>query len=102
MKHLPLSVPQGKLAAFCRKYHIRRLCLFGSVLRDDFRPDSDIDILVEFDPKHVPGFLRLVRMERELSTLFGGRKVDLRTAEDLSRYFRDEVLAEAETLYEET
>ncbi|RKY60543.1 MAG: nucleotidyltransferase, partial [Candidatus Latescibacterota bacterium] len=51
MKHLPLSVPQGKLAAFCRKYHIRRLCLFGSVLRDDFRPDSDIDILVEFDPK---------------------------------------------------
>ncbi len=80
---------------------MKRLALFGSVLRDDFRPDSDIDVLVEFDSGHVPGFFGIFDMEEELSGLFGGRKVDLRTLQDLSRYFRDEVLAHAEVQYAE-
>jgi len=87
------------IAAFCRRHHIRRLALFGSVLRDDFSPESDIDVLVEFEPGQVPGFFGLVDMECELSELLGGRKVDLRTPQDLSRYFRDEVLAGAEVQY---
>jgi predicted nucleotidyltransferase len=94
-----INLPQDRVAEFCRRYHIRRLSLFGSVLREDFRPDSDVDMLVEFEPGHEPGFFGLARMERELSELLGGRKVDLRTPEDLSRYFRDEVLAEAEVRY---
>ena len=94
-----ISVDQQKLAEFCRQRHIRRLAFFGSVLRADFGPHSDIDILVEFEPTHVPGVFGIARMERELSTLFGGRKVDLRTAEDLSRYFREDVLKEAEVQY---
>lgn len=80
--------------------HVRRLALFGSVLRDDFRPDSDVDVLVEFEPGHVPGLLRLAGMEHELSELFGGRRVDLRTPADLSRYFRDEVLSTARIQYD--
>ena len=91
-----INLPQDRIAEFCRRYYIRRLSLFGSVLREDFRPDSDVDVLVEFEPGYEPGFFGLARMERELSELFGGRKVDLRTPEDLSRYFRDEVLAEAD------
>ena len=87
------------IAAFCRRHHIRRLSFFGSVLRDDFRADSDVDVLVEFEPGKGPGFLRLARMERELSDLLGNRQVDLRTPEDLSRYFRDAVVASAEQLY---
>ena len=75
------------------------MAFFGSVLRADFGPESDIDVLVEFEPAHVPGLFGIARMERELSTLFGGRKVDLRTAEDLSRYFREDVLKEAEVQY---
>lgn len=94
-----ISVNQEKIADFCRKHHIRKLALFGSVLRDDFRPDSDIDVLVEFEPAHVPGFLRLAAMERELSGLLGGRQVDMRTPQDLSRYFRDEVIATAKVQY---
>jgi predicted nucleotidyltransferase len=94
-----IKLPQDRVAEFCRRYHIRRLSLFGSVLREDFRPDSDVDMLVEFEPGHEPGFFGLARMERELSELLGGRKVDLRTPEDLSRYFRDEVLTEAEVRY---
>jgi hypothetical protein len=90
-----------KIAAFCRAHHVRRLALFGSALRADFGPESDVDVLVEFEPGHVPGFLRLARMERELSEAFGGREVDIRTAEDLSRYFRDDVLATAEVQYAE-
>ena len=97
---LPLTFSKEKLELLCRQYHIRRLVLFGSILRDDFRPGSDIDILVQFDPEHTPGFFQLARIERELWALLGGYKVDLRTAEDLSRYFRDEVLATAEPLYE--
>lgn len=94
-----VSFDQQQLAEFCRQRHIRRLAFFGSVLRADFSPHSDIDVLVEFEPAHVPGLFGMARMERELSTLFGGRKVDLRTPEDLSRYFRDDVLKEAEVQY---
>ena len=82
---------------FCRRHHIRRLALFGSVLRDDFGPESDVDVLVEFEPGHVPG-LAFFAMQDELSAMLG-RKVDLNTPGFLSRYFRDEVLAEAETQY---
>ena len=88
-----------KVADFCRRNHIRKLSLFGSVLRDDFGPESDVDVLVEFEAGHVPGFFRLFDMEEELSSLLGGRKVDLRTPEDLSRYFRDEVLAQSRVQY---
>lgn len=91
---------QAKIAEFCRKNHVRRLALFGSVLRDDFRPDSDVDVLVEFEAGHVPGLLRLAGMEHELSELFAGRRVDLRTPADLSRYFRDEVLSTARIQYD--
>lgn len=93
-----LTVDRGKLADFCRKHHIRKLAFFGSVLRDDFGPSSDIDVLVEFEPGHPVGLIRFARIERELSELLG-RKVDLNTAGFLSRYFRDEVLKEAEIQY---
>ena len=94
-----LTVPKRKLAAFCRANGIRRLSVFGSALRDDFGPDSDIDLLVEFDPERIPGLIRLAGMELELSELFDGRKVDLRTPQDLSRYFRLQVMSEAEVQY---
>jgi len=87
------------LAEFCRQWHIRRLSLFGSALRADFGPDSDIDLLVEFEPDHTPSLFEVARMERELSGKLGGRKVDLRTAEDLSRYFRKQVQREAKVQY---
>lgn len=88
------------LAAFCERHHIRRLAVFGSALTDRLRPDSDIDLLVEFEsPERTPGFFTLAGIEFELSDLFGGRRVDLRTKEDLSPYFRDRVVAEAEVLY---
>ena len=88
----------GRIADFCRRNSIKSLSLFGSALRDDFRPDSDVDMLVEFQPGREPGLLRLAAMERELSEMIG-RKVDLRTPEDLSRYFREEVISTAEALY---
>ncbi|MCC6629989.1 MAG: nucleotidyltransferase family protein [Chloroflexi bacterium] len=94
-----LAVDRQQIADFCRQHHINRLALFGSVLRADFGPDSDVDVLVEFEPGHVPGLFGMACLERELSPLFGGRRVDLRTAGDLSRYFRDEVLREAAPLY---
>ena len=94
-----IESPSERIAAFCRERHIRRLAVFGSALRTDFRPDSDIDILVEFEPDHVPGLFGIARIEREMSALLGGRKVDLRTPEDLSRYFRHTVLQEAEVQY---
>lgn len=96
-----ISFSRESIAAFCRKHGIRRLAIFGSALRDDFRPDSDVDVLVEFDPAHTPTLLGIARLERELSRLFGGRKVDLRTPEDLSRYFRQKVIEEAEVQYAE-
>ncbi len=92
-----IHVDADVLAAFCRRHHIRRLAFFGSVLRDDFTPSSYVDVLVEFELGHVPG-LALFSMEAELSTLLG-RKVELSTPGFLSRYFRDQVLAEAENQY---
>ena len=94
-----ITVDRSRLAEFCRRHHIRRLALFGSALREDFGEESDVDMLVEFEPGHMPGLLGMARLERELSQILGGRKVDLRTPEDLSRYFRDEVLREAEVQY---
>lgn len=92
-----IDIPEEELADFCRRNHIRRLALFGSILHGDFRPDSDVDVLVEFEPGHVPG-LKFFELEQELSDLLG-RKVDLNTPQCLSRYFRDEVVAEAEVVY---
>ena len=94
-----IDVPRHQLAEFCRRHQIQTLSLFGSVLREDFRPDSDVDVLVEFEDGHTPGLLGIARIERQLSDILGGRKVDLRTPEDLSRYFRKEVLAKAEVQY---
>ena len=91
------TVPKDKIADFCRRNHIRQLSLFGSVLRDDFGPESDIDVLVEFAPGHYPG-LAFFGMENELSEIFG-RKVELHTPNFISRYFRDRVLEEAVMQY---
>ncbi len=96
---LKIKVDEHEVAEFCRRHHIRRLAFFGSVIRDDFGPDSDVDVLVEFEPGHVPG-LRFLAMQEELSRLLG-RKVDLNTLGFLSPYFRDRVLAEAEVRYAE-
>lgn len=93
-----LEIPEAPLTAFCRANGIRRLALFGSVLREDFNAESDVDVLVEFEPGHAPGLLRLARMQAELSQIIG-RPTDLRTPNELSRYFRSAVLAQAETRY---
>jgi hypothetical protein len=92
-----IEIPRERIADFCRRRHIRRLAFFGSVLRDDFRPDSDVDVLVEFEPGTRLGFA-FFDVQEELSQILG-RHVDLRTAQELSKYFRDEVLAEAEEVY---
>ncbi len=92
-----MEIPEERIAEFCRAKGIRRLALFGSVLRDDFRPDSDIDVLVEFKPGVQVG-LSFIRIQDELSALLG-RPVDLHTAGSLSKYFRDQVLKESETIY---
>lgn len=97
---LRITVPKEEIAAFCRRNRIRKLAFFGSVLRDDFTPDSDVDVLVEFEPGTRVG-LRFFALEQELSELLG-RKVDLNTPGFLSKYFRDKVLAEAEALYVRT
>ena len=94
-----IAFPQEKIAEFCRKHHIKKLAIFGSVLRSDFRADSDIDVLVEFDPDHIPG-LAFFAMADELSEILG-HKVDLNTPQCLSRYFRDKVLQEAVVQYGE-
>lgn len=94
-----LAVSKTALAAFCEENGIRRLAVYGSALRADFGPHSDIDLLVEFEPDRIPGLLGVAGMEITLSELFAGRKVDLRTAEDLSPYFRQEVLDMAEVQY---
>ncbi len=99
MKSLPVNIRRDKIGAFCRIHHVRKLSLFGSVLRGDFGPDSDIDILVEFEPDHTPGYLGMVRLQRELSEMLGGRRVDLRTARELSKYFREDVLNGAAVQY---
>lgn len=99
MRHHGLELPPEFLVDFCRRYHVRRLSLFGSVLRDDFRPDSDIDVLVEFEPEHAVDFFMVFDMEEELSQALGGRRVEINTPNSLSRYFRDEVAAGAEVQY---
>ena len=93
-------IPRADLETFCRRNHITKMSLFGSALRDALEPGSDIDILVEFDKNHMPGLFDISRMEIELSETIG-HKVDLRTPEDLSKYFRDEVVKSAEVHYEE-
>ena len=100
MKTLPINLPKAEINQFCQHNNISKLSLFGSVLGNDFTTESDIDILVEFQPGKTPG-LAIIRMEDELSYLLG-RAVDLRTPADLSRYFRDRVLHEAMVIYEQT
>ena len=97
MRH-PLEIGEDRLAEFCRRNHIRRLSLFGSILGEEFGPDSDVDMLVEFEPGVVVSLLDMARMEIELTGMVG-RKVDLRTPKELSRYFRAQVLASAEVQY---
>jgi predicted nucleotidyltransferase len=94
---MKVRLPRDKIADFCQRHHIRKLAVFGSVLHGDARPDSDLDVLVEFEPGHVPG-LAFFAMEQELSEVLG-RTVDLNTPQFLSPYFRDKVLAEAEVQY---
>jgi uncharacterized protein len=100
MKPLPITIPKDLLAAFCKAHHVRRLSFFGSILREDFKPESDIDILIEFQPEHTPGYLGMVRLQRELSKLFGGRRIDLRTPRELSKYFRQNVIEGAAVQYD--
>lgn len=100
MVRLIESVSRDTLAELCRRHHIRRLSVFGSVLRDDFGPDSDVDVLIEFDRSRPVGF-RIFRVEEELSRLFGGRKVDIVNPRYLNRRLKDRVLASAEVQYEE-
>jgi predicted nucleotidyltransferase len=97
-KQLPIQIPHKEIADFCRRHHIHKLSLFGSILRDDFTPNSDVDMLVEFDPDHIPGYISLAGMEIELGHLLR-RKVDLRAPEELSRYFRQQVLEAAYPIY---
>lgn len=93
-----IQLPREQVAEICRRHRVRRLSLFGSVLTDRFGPDSDVDLLVEFEPGAVVGYLTLAAIEIELSRLLG-RKVDLRTPSELSRYFRDDVVRSAEVQY---
>lgn len=101
MEPLKIKLSRDVIADFCKRNHIQKLSLYGSILRNDFRADSDIDVLVEFKHGNVPGLIGLSRMERELSAFLGGRKVDMRTPMDLSKYFRDDVLVKAEVQYAE-
>jgi hypothetical protein len=94
-----LDLEDSVLRQFCARHHIRRLSLFGSRLTGTARADSDVDLLVEFEPGEEPGLLGLAEIEHELSSLLGGRRIDLRTPQDLSRYFRDEVLRTARVQY---
>lgn len=94
-----ITIDHEKVAEFCRRHAIRKLALFGSVLRDDFRPESDVDVLVEFELGATPGLIRLAGMEIELTEMLG-RKADLRTPAELSRYFRQEVVEMAEVQYD--
>jgi hypothetical protein len=97
MNQVRASIPKDEVADFCRRHHIRKLALFGSILREDFQDRSDVDVLVEFEPGHVPG-LKFFSMEQELSQILG-RKVDLNTPQFLSPHFREQVWAEAEVQY---
>ena len=101
MTYHGIDIPNDRIAEFCRRHRIRRLSLFGSILRDDFQPESDIDLLVEFEPGARVGMIRLAGMEIELSEIMG-RKVDLNTPGFLSPYYRDRILAEAQVHYDAT
>jgi predicted nucleotidyltransferase len=96
---LPINLSQEEINHFCQSYSIRKLSLFGSVLRDDFTKESDVEVLVEFEPGKTPG-LDIITMEDELSSIIN-RQIDLRTLADLSRYFREQVLIEAMVIYEQ-
>lgn len=96
-----LQTDPQRLAAVCRKYHVRKLALFGSAARGDSRPDSDVDVLVEFEPDHRPGMVGLHEFEQELSALYDGRRVDLVNPKYLNHRIRDRVLAEAEIHFAE-
>lgn len=98
MENPPILFNKSKIRSFCKKYHIVTLALFGSILTSQFGPKSDVDMLVHFDSKHIPNFLELVDMEEELS-LIVGRRVDLKTPNDLSPYFRHKVISSAKTIY---
>ncbi len=97
-----IRVPGEALAQFCSSHNINRLSFFGSVIRDDFGPDSDVDLLVDFEPGKEPGLFKLLEIQAELSRLLDNRKVDLRTPQELNRLFRDEVIKEAENIYDKT
>ena len=97
-----VEIPKEAIADFRQRHHIRRFAFFGSVLRADFGPKNDIDVLVDFEPDAVPGLLTVARIERELSDVLGGYKVDLRTRQELSRYFRDEVVQTSFVAFEQT
>lgn len=101
MRTQNIDISKEKIVDFCQRWNIAKLSLFGSVLRDDFRPDSDIDVLVEFQPGHTPGFLKLHRMQEEFSKLLGNRHIDLVTPKSLNHRIRDRILAEAEVYYVE-
>lgn len=94
-----LDAPETELARLCEQYGIRRLSLYGSRLKGTARPDSDVDLLVDFEPGREPGLVGMARIEIELGRILGGRKVDLRTAEDLSRHFREEIVRTARLAY---
>ncbi|OGP60575.1 MAG: nucleotidyltransferase [Deltaproteobacteria bacterium RBG_13_61_14] len=100
MNYHGIEIQKDKIAEFCRKNHIQKLALFGSILRGDFQSESDVDVLVEFEPGHTPG-LAFFRMQDELAEILG-KKVDLNTPQCLSKYYRDEVLAEAEVQFDQT
>lgn len=92
-------ISKSQIADFCQRHHIRKLALFGSLLREDFSAESDVDVLVEFEIGAKVSFFKLYDLEQELSQLLGGRRVDINTPKSLSKHFRDQVLAEAEVLY---
>lgn len=97
--HKKIKLSKEKIIEFCKENYIIKLSIFGSVLRDDFNENSDIDVLVEFEQNHIPGFIRLANIQNTLSRLLGGREVDIRTPSDLSPYIRDKVLRIAEVQY---
>ena len=99
IKSLPIYLPRAEINLFCLRHHIRKLYLFGSVLRNDFTAQSDVDVLVEFEPEKTPSFFTLVEMQDELGKIVG-RVIDLRTPHELSSYFRDRVLTEALEIYD--
>ncbi|MBE9203990.1 nucleotidyltransferase family protein [Synechocystis salina LEGE 06099] len=97
-----MEIPVDKISALCQQWHISQLLLFGSVLRDDFTPNSDIDILVEFEPGFTPGFFKLYQIQEQLSSIFDNRSIDLVTPNFLNYRIRNQILATAEVCYAAT